>query len=194
MKSITLLAMLVSLLVACKKVPQQNPTPIPAVGMDTTNFNNREIVFRKNISADLNHDGIKDFYVQTLHVGDALLQREYKQFRLGTNLGTDFPINQNEEIPILPKGHVIAHNSFYNYNWYEVASIVVAQKVITSDRSWWEGIWKDQFQQYVPLRIHKNGKIYYGWVELSFDSLNEKLILHRAAVSKDPDVQVSAGN
>jgi hypothetical protein len=45
----------------------------------------------------------------------------------------------------------------------------------------------------LPIQIKKDNKRFNGWVELSFDMDAEKVILHRAAISKLPESQVIAG-
>lgn len=191
MKWTTLPVALLCVLTACNKTPVTTPVlPAPKPEVNVISFNNREIKFNQSFAADLDHNGSNDFYVSTLHVGDAMLQRDYKRFFFGTSQSTDFPINASEEIPVLDKNAIIGSNTFYGYNWYSIASILAAQKVTTSDREWWEGPWKDLFNKHLPLRIHSSGKLYYGWVEVSFDSGNEKLILHKAVISKQADVAV----
>jgi hypothetical protein len=203
MKTLSLLAVLLCLLAACQKTPPQtpptlpvtpNPDTIPSTGMDTTNFNNREIVFGgRGLRMDLNRDGISDFVLLTERYGDYLLQIDYLRFCISPYEESDLPINHNDEIPMLAANSVIGATHFPGYGWYTMTNVVLAQQVITRDATWWEGPWKDKFNQYVPLRIRKGGKAYYGWLEISFNSSTGKLIAHRAAISRQADTPVVAG-
>jgi len=46
----------------------------------------------------------------------------------------------------------------------------------------------------LPIQIERNGRLYNGWIELSFSTANEKLILHKAAISVEEGRTVRAGN
>jgi len=48
-------------------------------------------------------------------------------------------------------------------------------------------------QAYLPLQIIIEGKRHNGWIELTADQQNERLILHRAAISKSPEKIIKAG-
>jgi hypothetical protein len=79
------------------------------------------------------------------------------------------------------------------YTWWEISAIVLAEKIITYTESHWEGAWKNADHKYLPVQMKKQGKLYHGWIELSFNTTEEKLILHRSAISKEEDKDVKAG-
>ncbi|MBO9564747.1 MAG: hypothetical protein J7621_18355, partial [Niastella sp.] len=58
---------------------------------------------------------------------------------------------------------------------------------------YWEGAWKQVHHQYLAIQIVKDNKRYNGWVEVSFDTAGEKLVLHKAAISKEAEKAVIAG-
>jgi hypothetical protein len=58
---------------------------------------------------------------------------------------------------------------------------------------YWEKPWKDAIHKFLAIRVHRNGQLYYGWVELSMDRSRSKLILHRSGISKIADKPVKAG-
>jgi len=45
----------------------------------------------------------------------------------------------------------------------------------------------------LPVQVLVNNQRFNGWVELSFDMSAEKIILHKAAISKLPERGVIAG-
>jgi hypothetical protein len=194
MKQMMTLALLIGMLSACRK-PAISPAPIPAPApeMSYTQFADKAIKFNEGFTADLNKDGVQDFYVYTMLVGDPLLQRDYRKYLFGSNLYTYFPINSNEEVPMLSQGNRIEANNFPGCHWYGAASIMMAQKVIGWQETHWEGVWHTATHRYLPLCISVQDKKYYGWVEVSFNPREEKVILHQAAVCKVPDRPVQAG-
>ena len=44
----------------------------------------------------------------------------------------------------------------------------------------------------LPACINKDEKPYHGWIEISFDTVAEKLILHKAAISTEANKTVKA--
>ena len=43
------------------------------------------------------------------------------------------------------------------------------------------------------VQVEKEGKVFQGWIELSFDQAAQKLVLHRAAISREPGKTIRAG-
>ncbi|HYO23056.1 MAG TPA: hypothetical protein VER36_11675, partial [Flavisolibacter sp.] len=78
--------------------------------------------------------------------------------------------------------------------WYEVSSIVLAEKVIPlHGEVSWRGLWKEATHHYLPLQVEKNGQIFLGWAEISFNTDTQKLILHKAAISTESGKEIKAG-
>jgi hypothetical protein len=68
------------------------------------------------------------------------------------------------------------------------------QKVIPENGAIrWEGIWKDKEKKYLPFQVMRNDGVYAGWLEISTNTQTEKAIIHRAGISKKPNVAVKAG-
>jgi hypothetical protein len=185
-------------LVSCHKVnPGLEPTPPPPpppTKMEYFDLGNKEINAKKGFSIDLNHDGIKDiaFYVDLL--GDPINKVDKWQFLASTNRGVGLPVNGNEEIPVMNAGDLIALDDFNGFRWWDLSSIVLVQKVVSYDPpDIWEGHWKNATHKYLPLQIINNAKRFNGWVELSVEIANERIILHRAALSTEPEKTINAG-
>lgn len=191
MKTILFLISALMLLAGCKKTASNPITSIPE--MEYIHFNNQEVHFNQRFTVDMNHDGIIDFSAYTLFDGDPVMKADYHQYYFGSAYYTDFPINNKEEVPMLNKGDRIDGKVFTSYNWYNASDIVMAQKVVTKTQSRWEGMWKNASHQYLPLRINVDEETYYGWIEVSFDSTSEKIILHKAAMCEEAGKAVKAG-
>jgi hypothetical protein len=59
--------------------------------------------------------------------------------------------------------------------------------------TFWDGLWKNVNHKYLLVQIKKEGKPYFGGIELSFDKRTEVVILHKTAISKEPYKAVKAG-
>jgi hypothetical protein len=83
---------------------------------------------------------------------------------------------------------------FPAYNWYNAPAILLAQRIeLLRGTIYWEGRWKNTKHRFLPFYILRNNKRYFGWIELSFNMSAQKVILHQAAVSTEPDKSVKAG-
>lgn len=183
--------------VACQKEDvSQQPVPPGDVHplMSYINLSDTTIVFGKAASYDLDSNGSKDVYFATQLVGDPLRQQDKKQWLAGGSLTTHFPINANESIPVMNAMDEIPVVSFLGYNWYNAPEIRVAQKIISMNMPpYWEGDWKEANHRYIPVQIKTDSALYNGWVEVSFSTDNETMILHKAALSKKANKAIKAG-
>ena len=81
-----------------------------------------------------------------------------------------------------------------SYDWYEVSAIVLAEKITpVNGEPYWQGPWKNVAHKFLPVMIRKEDKSYYGWIELSFDTAAEKMILHRVAICTEANREVKTG-
>lgn len=181
------------LLFSCKKeqLPEQHPAPHPQ--MRYTDMQNTEIRVGRGKSFDLNGDGKTDFGFGTTRVGDPILQRDRLLFEVYSGISSFLLNNEQEETPPVLKGDKIPIDN-PAFEWNEISALILAEKVTFVSGEWfWDGIWKTASHKYLPLHIKSGGQIYYGWIELSFDKQNEKIILHKAAVSLEAGKAVKAG-
>ncbi len=179
---------------SCKKENPEEPV-LPHPEMEYFNLDNRNIkAGEPGFSIDVNHDGRKDIAFSTLLVGDPLNQVDKLQFLVSTNIQVNLPVNGNEEIPVINTHERIVLENFGGYHWFELASIVLVQKIISNiEPVVWLGPWKNAMHKFVPFQVVDNGKRYNGWVEISVDIIGEKIILHKAAISKEANRIVKAG-
>jgi len=187
---IALLWLLAFAAVACiKETNTQPPSPF----MQYTNLYNKEVKAGQSAHLDIDGNGSNDFSFYTQLVGDPILQRDRLQFLATSKIATNLLSNSHDESPKLNKGDRIGlqHDG---YNWYEISSIVLAEKItpLTGDIHW-DGIWKKANHHYLPVELIKNGQAYLGWIEISFDIQEQKLILHKAAISTQSSKEIKAG-
>lgn len=192
MKKQILVSMAVLTLAACKKtetVLPQEPHPV----MQYLDLQNSTISFGQIKKIDVNSDGTDDFLVSTLLVGDPILERDRRQYYISSSTESRFLQNANNQSPVLNRGEqIMAHHP--GYNWFKVTSILLSEKIIPMvGNPFWQGSWKQANHQYLPVQVKKNGSIFHGWIELSFDTAQEKLTLHKAALSSEANKTIKAG-
>lgn len=161
--------------------------------MQYIDLHNAEMKFGQSQRLDVNSDGSNDFYFETLLVGDPILKRDRKQFYAYSKIETYLLHGPDDQTPPLANGNAIGLRQ-PGYLWFDIAAIVLAEKIIPlTGASYWEGSWKEAKHRYLAIQLKKNNLIYNGWVEISFDHNQEKLIFHRAAICKNPGVSIKAG-
>lgn len=194
MRKILLILCTAFTMVACTKDPVR-PKPEPPSThpeMIYSDLRNAEVRYGKLQFVDIDQDGSKDFSFSVQLVGDPVLQRDRLQFYTYSGIKRNLLNNDVDESPMLNKSDSISKNH-PGYTWWEISEIVLAEKITDYNGSYWQGLWKNADHKYLPVQIEKNKKLYHGWIELSFNSAGEKLILHRSAISKEEDRSVLAG-
>jgi hypothetical protein len=179
--------------IACKKEKVPIPPPISQHPVMTyKDLQNKEAKYGQYQYVDVDSDGLSDILFNVILVGDPILQRDRVQFYANSGIKRNLLNNQVDESPMLNKGDSIS-KVYKGYTWWEVSAIVLAEKIVENNGSHWEGLWKNADHKYLPIQIEKNKKIYHGWIELSFNTVEEKMILHKAAMSSEEEKTVQAG-
>lgn len=180
--------------ISCRKERTCKLAPEPGPPMNYRNLNNQEI--KANTAAfnmDVNQDCPTDLVFTTLLVGDQLNQIDKLQFLVGSNINVNLPVNINEDIPVMKKGDAIMPNNFNGYEWFELSSIILIQKITSlTQPPFWHGRWLEAVHNYIRFQIVENGKRYNGWVDISVDIAGEKIILHKLAISTEANRIVKA--
>jgi hypothetical protein len=193
MNKLLLLAFTLFLFSSCEKNPVCEEPENPYARMHYTDLQNFEVKYGTYKRVDVDGDGTTDYSFETLLVGDALGQRDRLQFYANSKIETYQPVNESEQVPQLSAGEMV-RMQYPGYTWYEITAIVLAEKITpVTGQPYWDGQWKTASHKYLPIMIRKNGQRFYGWVELSFDTAAEKMILHRAAISIEAEREVKAG-
>jgi hypothetical protein len=178
---------------SCKK--ETYTLPLPVDEMEYVDLNNREI--RRNSRSaiiDLNKDNEPDLIFGVLLVGDPLHSLDKTQYRVGSGIFSRLPVNYLEQVPMLNKTDTVFLTNFKGYDWYEISSVILVEKVENlAGTIVWRGNWQTAAKNYVPVQVIKNQQRFTGWVELTVDIVNEKIILHRSAISKHPEKIIRAG-
>jgi hypothetical protein len=181
------------LLASCKKNPVQSPVSFHPQ-MRYSNLNDTAVVFNRSASFDLDGNGSKDIYFSTMLVGDPVYNQDKKQWLVSSSFYANLPVNGNEEIPVMQQADSIPLTGFSGYNWYNASTVLLAQQIVPDTAPpYWDGKWKDASHRFVSIQIIDKNNLYNGWVEVSFYKAQEKMIIHRAAVSTEANKVVKAG-
>jgi hypothetical protein len=182
----------------CNKTPLAPPAPLPIPAdpaMDYLGLNDIVIAYgRPGKAVDLNKDNRNDLFFGVQLVGDPISKTDKRQFLVVSSIYTSLPVTVNEQVAPHLKDAAIPLGNYSNANWYNASEIVLVERVETvNGQISWQGNWLTSQKQYLPVQLLKEDKRFNGWVEVSFDQMNQQLILHRAAVSKLPETEIKAG-
>lgn len=192
MKRLIHLLPLVIFAVACEKDPASPPPSQQPIRY--TDLKDTAIRLKRSAVFDLTGDGQWDVFFGTLMVGDPLEEVDKWQWLVGSHFDANLPVNEDENIPMLQKNNEIPINNFSGYTWFNASMVYLTQKIIgTNVPPVWQGEWKNANHHFIPIQVMKNGGLYNGWVEVSFDTTGEKLIVHKSGISNIPGVAVKAG-
>jgi hypothetical protein len=179
---------------SCTEKEISMPPPPPEPEMKYTDLQNKEVRSGKSQLLDLDGNGSVDFAFFVIHIGDPLFQQDKVRFLAGSNVQCNLLVGGDNNSPVLTKGSIISLNNMPPFEWYEVSEVFLAEKIIGMNAPpFWQGPWKDVSHKYLAIQIVKNNQRYNGWIELSFDTVTEKLYLHKAAISKEAEKEVKAG-
>lgn len=197
MKQVYVLALTLALLAACKKDAAPGPPKQPGnqqPQMIYTDLQNRELKFEQATAIDLDKDGSVDIGFATWYIGDPIEKEDEVLFFASSYIHSNLLVNVANTSHAFQLGEIIPAGSYPGHDWYQVAQVEMALKNIPETGTpYWEGAWKQVRHQYLAIQIVKDNKRYNGWVEVSFDTVGEKLVLHKAAISKEAGQAVIAG-
>ena len=183
-------------LLSCKKVNPDISEPLPPSPthpvMVYNDLSSAEVKYGQYKYLDIDNDGSFDLLFNVTLLGDPILQRDRLQFYANSGKERNLLNDAQDQSPVLNSMDPIS-KTHPGYTWYEISAILLAEKIITFNGNSWEGLWKNVSHKFLPIQIQKNGKLYHGWVELSFDTTKETLILHKSGISTEEDKEVKAG-
>ncbi|MHA4847331.1 hypothetical protein ACX0G7_24415 [Flavitalea antarctica] len=197
MIKLSLIALTFLTLTACNKADLPEPPKQPGDAfpeMLVTELNNREVTQQQSQVVDLNKDGVNDVVFSTWAIGDPVEQEDEILFFAATGTESSLMIGGDNMSPRFSKNETIAVTPPNGYEWYIVAQVELALKNIgNSIPPYWEKDWKDVSHKFLAVQVKRSGLLYHGWIELTMDTINSKLILHRAAIARQAGRAVRAG-
>jgi hypothetical protein len=181
---------------SCKKDKQTLPPPEPG-NPDITyiDLGNRVIHYTgQGVLLDLNGDNRTDVLFDLYRVGNAGERADKWWWTLVTTRETYLAIDTDNEIPLLSKGNLIPFENFNEYEWWVAnEGNLMERKEFDDGRVTWSGRWLNVTKKYVAVSITIEGKRHNAWIEISTNSIAQTLTIHRAGISKIPEVAITAG-
>jgi hypothetical protein len=186
------LAMIICFASSCTKTK----TPVsPPPNMKYTNLHDSAVGHQHLQRLDLDGNGTYDYRFSTTLIGDPILKQDRLVFAVVAQVNCRLlAIDNSDSGKQMQKGEVISTKPPKGYDWFDVLSVFMTEKIIPeSSEPFWQGDWKDASHVYLPVQIKANGLRYNGWIELSVDKANERIVLHQAAISTEAEKDVIAG-
>ncbi len=143
--------------------------------------------FGNNFYLDVDKDGTNDFMFTTVMVSNETdIHTKYLVNALDNNevLSVEGSAAINEDgMPVAELGNV---------TWSTNASEIIEQ-VYTGSMESWNGTWSGDRDQYIGIKLVKDGKSYNGWVKVSIDQANETAFVKGYAINRAPNGSIMAG-
>jgi len=194
MKRVIVFFSCLAIMYSCKKnVVELLPVQV-SPQMVYSDLKDTVVRFNHAVILDIDNDGATDIYFSTLLVGDPISQQDKMQWLVTGAFDTNFPVNNNEAIPVLRVNEAITVKNPAGYTWYNASSILLAQKTLSIILPpFWIGDWTNVSHRYIAFQLIKTAGVYNAWIEISFSTGNEKLVLHKAAVCRELNRDIKAG-
>jgi hypothetical protein len=223
MKKYVLMALSALLLLqACKKDGNETPEkplpvipPVPvqesqkAVTGVTVNNNgivytqiNQELSYNKFITIDANADGKNDFYFTSVLIYHDEQAHMYLLASPVSKNGGKLQLDEREELVMngmwakpMDAGTVInaspaAHTIWSNFMIKGVTLDVIDKG--TPDKTF-NGPWVGKQDKYLALQIRSDDQVHYGWVRVSHNAGEQRLVLTGYAYNASPAEAINAG-
>jgi hypothetical protein len=140
--------------------------------------------FGNSFSLDVDRDGNDDFMFTTIFVpGEANMHSKYLVNAIGENeiLSVDGSTAINED--------GMSISELGNVNWSRGDSEIIEQL----DNGSWNGTWSGDRDQYIGIKLIKDGKSYNGWVKVTIDQENATAFVEGYAINRVPNGSIVAG-
>jgi hypothetical protein len=186
---------LLLLFASCSKPVEVTPPTIPHPQMQPFSLHEKAIRYGgTSLQIDANNDGRTDLVFGVQLVGDPLAKVDKRRFLVSADFYTSLPVTEDEQVKVLSKSEAIPLIDFNGSRWYNASSVILAERVqdLASNISW-NGNWLQVSHQYLPFQVLRNNQRYNGWIELSVDKKAEQVVLHRGAISTEPEKAIKAG-
>ena len=191
------IAALLFFFAACRKSEQLTPLPEEQLPqMEVSNLADKAITYgQPGFAIDVNKDGRLDLFFGVQLVGDPLAQVDKRQYFAQSDIYTNLLVTPSEQTLPFNLNEKIEVENFRQSTWYNASSINIMERVEhVSGSIVWNGNWLGLSRRYLPFQLLKNNQRYNGWVELSAEPENGRLVLHRAAICKEAEKEIRAGN
>jgi len=130
---------------------------------------------------DIDNDGIKDFSFQTVSYGE---NGNVKSKYLVHPMNGNQVMHVEQSAAIAEAGEVISDElPRGNVHWSaDYAEII--ESTFTGEATSWFGTWSGERDQYLGIKLVKDGKTYLGWVRVQVNPQDEKAYVKEYAINR----------
>jgi hypothetical protein len=179
--------LLITFLISCGK---ENPTVTKAPAIEYVNLHDTAVASGQ-VVLDLNIDSKLDllFYIEYV----SAMPHDFGEFRVVPQIES-FVLATAATPKVFNKNDVIQHENNPGFTWSDDPVILVKRFYpVEPENGYWEGAWKNSQNKYLGLQLTKDNKKYSAWVRISVVNDKSRMILHDAGISKEPGVNIVAG-
>lgn len=195
--NLILFLLLTAFLAGCRKDPGRPPLVNEPPAANTKQISLEGEIARAGqlVRVDADENGWADLVFTTRLTGDPLNQLDKFSLLVYARPDAFLYIDHQGGSPVLEKNDRVPWKPAPGYDWYEVNEVELAVKQIPlTGPARWSGDWAGVHNKFLAFSLRRQGRFYQGWVELSIDSANGQILLHRAGTALKPDLDVQAGN
>jgi hypothetical protein len=144
---------------------------------------------------DINGDGPSDVWFENWTAGNDVLGTDTYTLTAAAGENSKLLTDAHDESIIYHHGGVINATGSTGFTWSDEAMFEMVSQTVPRNGGavTWDGPWKAVDHKFLPVQVTKNSQVYYGWIELSFNTATGALTLYRSGVSTEPDRDVRAG-
>ncbi|WP_129716233.1 hypothetical protein [Pedobacter sp. SYP-B3415] len=188
-------AWLLLAMTACKKTPAEQTPEAPRISAaKVIELAHKPLKYGKDFNLDLNADGRNDLLFKVNHVAYDLNTKVKFSFLVYSTSTSRIAVNTGTEaVPVFTKGQQVSIDNFSGFEWYPAIINVLSEKNLDGGAGNWTGPFSSTDRRYLPIQLLQAGKYHTGWLELSTDQENAQVVLHRAGIAIEADMDVRAG-
>ena len=197
MKQILLAAVIIfvaTILASCEKDRDITTTPAHPQ-MTYRDLSSRVVNITTPAGIDISGDGTSDVWFEIFYTRDQASNTDYHRFVASSGETSRLMIRDATSATVLAAGAAISTQVANGHEWKSPAQAELAKRTLVQGTGAisWEGAWKDAQRKFLAVQVTQNNQVYNGWIELSFDTAAERVILYRAAISREAAKDIEAG-
>ncbi|MEI6950092.1 hypothetical protein V9K67_23095 [Paraflavisolibacter sp. H34] len=196
-RSLAVPVALLLLLTACERDNEADDIitdPVSPV-IYTARFPDSVFHYQHKPVLDIDHDGRFDFSSGTEIAGSR--EGDRWKYYLNPAPGWTILLDANENPVPLDKGVVIGEDPGSGRSWSLSNALLVEKWNRLDGSTHRSGAWYTPHRQYMAVRLKKDDRYYYGWIELGYqpkaDEPSDQFIYRTAAVARTSGRPVKAG-
>ncbi|NUM79345.1 hypothetical protein HUU42_00965 [bacterium] len=169
-----------------------------STSIEYVDLNDTTFAYLKPLTLDVDRDGAADFnFTTSLSAGSGESQINFLMTSIGAHRVAFDTLA--EKIPVYSEGSEIGNVLPPHQQWDALANYLGEKHYYGSTDSVWFGDFVMTEKPFVAFSLYKNvepyfGPVpYFGWIHLTFDTVQARVILHEYAYQTEPNISIKAG-